>query len=118
MKKINKELLEQLNLKQRSGESPRTKVTEATDFPENAKGAASSNVIHQTEALGSGIEDSILDAGSIHPNEDGGELRLGDTSKMANTAKASFFRNKSSQQELRAKKQQTQQDASKIHSLY
>ena len=103
MKKINKELLEQLNLKQRSGESPRTKVTDATDFPENAKGT-SSNVIHQTDALGSGIEDSILDAGSIHPNEEG-ELRLGDTSKMANTAKASFFRNKSSQQELRAKKQ-------------
>ena len=92
MKKINKELLEQLNLKQRSGESPKTKVTDTSDHPDNTiKGG-----VNQTDGVGSIIEDSILDAGSIHPNEDG-ELRLADTSKMANTAKASFFRNKSSQ---------------------
>ena len=54
--------------------------------------------MHQTDVVGSIIEDSILDAASIHHDayRHDEERSVRNTAKMANTAKASFFRNKSS----------------------
>lgn len=84
MKNINKDLLDQLNLKQRSG-SPQTKVTELSEHHPAEPGSIKEN-------------DSILDEASNHDHNAYGDNTDGISTrqKMANTAKASFFRNKSS----------------------
>ena len=68
MKNINKELLDQLNLKQRSGVSPRTRVTDISDMHAH-NNQFDNKAAATTDANGSSIieGDSILDMGSsIH----------------------------------------------------
>ena len=93
MKEINKELLDQLNLKQRSGASPRTRVTDGSEDQPTTTEYNNNN----KAAVGSIInEDSILDVGSsinAEPAASGG-------ADLANTAKASFFRNRSSHRDI------------------